>query len=186
MQYSSLQMSTAIATWIATALLHMQNKGRDSFRTNEIVDMIRKEGLVNTSHNTLMAHITVHCVANTKPWPNVHRKLFRVSPGWYRLYKDGDEYHPARRNGQSVPPIEKIPLEYRKTVEWYNEKYNIDTKPKKVESHGLQFTSIENNGFVKIPIHILDKLSLQENDLIAFVENSDGEVVLKKARIEVE
>lgn len=179
-------MSTAIAIWIATALLHIQNKGRDSFHTNEIADMVRNEGLVDTSPNTIMSHITVHCVANTKPWPNTHRKLFRISPGWYRLYKDGDEYHPARRNGQSIPPIDVIPNEYRKVVEWYNLKYNIGVKPKKVESSGLQFTSVENNGFVKIPVYILDKLSLQENDLIAFVENATGNIILKKARIEVE
>ena len=124
-------MSTAIATWLATALLHTENKNMESFQAKEIFQKIRDEDLIQTKDNTLMAHITVHCVANTKPWPNIHRKLYRVSSGRYRLYKDGDDYHPSREGGQSAPSADEVPAKYRHLIEWYHSEYNTGPKPKK-------------------------------------------------------
>jgi len=183
-----IHMTTAIATWLATALLHTENKDRDSFQIKEIFQKIRDEDLIQTSDNTLMAHITVHCVANTKPWPNIHRKLLRVSPGRYRLYKDGDDYHPSREGGQSAPSADEVPVKYRDLIEWYNAKYNVGTEPKKSKSAGLTVTPVEEDGRAKIPANILERIDLdpKQDDYLAFVENASGEIILKKARLQVE
>lgn len=179
-----VNMTTSIATWLATAMLHKENKDVDSFQIKEIFQKIRDENLIQTSDNTLMAHITVHCVANTKPWPNIHRKLYRVSSGRYRLYKDGDDYHPSREGGQSAPSQDEVPVEYKHLIEWYHSVYNKGTEKAKPKSSNLTFTTIED-GKVKVPTTILERLDLKESDYLAFVENANGEIVLKKARLQV-
>ena len=180
-----IQMTTAVATWLATALLHTENKDRESFQAKEIFQKIRDEDLIQTHDNTLMAHITVHCVANTKPQPNTHRKLFRVSPGRYRLYKDGDDYHSLREGGQSVPSPDVVPTKYRNLIEWYNSEYNTGPKPEKPKSTDPIFTLVEEGDRVRIPTNILERLDLKQDDYLAFIENASGEIVLKKGKLQI-
>lgn len=46
------------------------------------------------------------------------------------------------------------------------------------------FTQIKN-GQIHIPIPILEKMSLKENDFLAFVEDDRGKILLKKAELRV-
>jgi len=179
-------LTTPNAVWIATTLLQQTHKDKDAFQPREIFKKMRELKLVQTVDVTILAHISTHCVANTKAVPATHRKLFRVSPGWYRLYKDGDEYHPTREGGISAPPPNEIPTKYRNLIEWYNQKYNIGGKEKKVKTASLLFTSLEKDGIVKLPHNILSKLKLEEGDYVAFVENSIGDITIKKAVMQVE
>jgi len=71
-------------------------------------------------------------------------------------------------------------------IEWYNQKYNIGGKEKKVKTASLLFTSLEKDGIVKLPHNILSKLKLEEGDYVAFVENSIGDITIKKAVMQVE
>jgi len=180
-----ISMTTSSAVWVATAMLHQENKDRDAFQPKEIFKKIRDNNLVQTKDSTIMAHITVHCVANSKPWPNTHRKLFRVSSGWYRLYKNGDEYNPQREGGASAPLQDTIPSKYRNLLDWYNTKYNTGSKTKSTKP-SLTFTTLEKDGVVKLSANILSKLKLAEGDYVAFVENSIGDITLKKATMQVE
>ena len=107
---NSLAMSTSIAVWIATAVLHNENKEKDAFPVRKIFQKVRDLKLSQTADVTVLAHISTHCVANTKAWPNTHRKLFRVSTGWYRLYKPGDDFHPSRKNGHRDRSRRRAPL----------------------------------------------------------------------------
>ena len=186
LQHDVKIQSTAIAVWIATALLHRENKEKEDFQIKDIFQKVRDEDLIQTADSTIMAHITVHCVANTKPWPNKHRKLYRTLPGWYRLYKDGDDYHASREGGWTIPSPSEMPSKYRDLIEWYNAEYNAGTEPKKSKSASLIFTSVEEDGRAKIPANILERLDLKQDDYLAFVENVSGEIILKKARLQVE
>ena len=179
------KISTAIAVWLATTMLHQKNKDRDSFQAKEIFQKIRNENLIQTRDNTLMAHITVHCVANTKPWPSTHRKLYRVSAGRYRLYKDTDDCHPSREGGQSAPSADEVPRNHRELVEWYYKEYNTGQRLEKPKTMDLVFTPVEEGNTVRVSTDILEKLDLKQGDYLAFVENASGEIVLKKARLQV-
>jgi hypothetical protein len=53
-----------------------------------------------------------------------------------------------------------------------------------VSSGGDYFAQIRN-GIVRIPGTVLKKLSLKENDFLAFVEDDKGNVFLKKAELKV-
>lgn len=185
-QLQEVYVTTAIATWLATAMLHRENKDRDSFQIKEIFQKIRHEDLIQTRDNTLMTHITVHCVANTKSWTNIHRKLYRVSTGRYRLYKDGDDYHPSREGGQSAPSADEVPANYRNLIELYHSEYNTGPKPEKPKSIDPIFTLVEEGNRVKVPSNILERLDLKPANYLAFVENASGEIVLKKARLQVD
>jgi len=117
-----------------------------------------------------------------------HRKLYRTLPGWYRLYKDGDDYHASREGGQTIPSASEIPSKYRDLIDWYNAEYNAGTEPKKSKSAGLTVTPVEEDGRAKIPANILERIDLdpKQDDYLAFVENASGEIILKKARLQVE
>ncbi len=179
-------LTTPNAVWIATTLLQQTHKDRDAFQPREIFKKMRELKLVQTADVTLLAHISTHCVANTKAVPATHRKLFRVSPGWYRLYKNGDECDPTREGGISAPPPNEIPAKYRNLIEWYNQKYNIGGKEKNSKTPNLLFTSLEKDGMLKLPQNILSKLHLEEGDYVAFVENPIGGITLRKLKMQVE
>ena len=178
--------STSAAVWVATALLHRENKEKKDFHIEEIFDKVRSEKLINNADSTIRVYISVHCVANGKPNPTKHKKLFRTFPGWYRLYRDGDDYNPLRERGKSAPSPSEVPAKYRGLIEWYNAEYNVGIKSKKLKSASLTFTTVEEGNRVKVPSNILERLDLKQDDYITFIETASGEIVLKKARLQVE
>jgi len=189
MENNVKSLTTANAVWITTALLHRENKDKDAFQSNEIFHKLKDLGLNKTEDVTIKAHISTHCVANTKAWPNPHRKLLRVSTGWYRLFRPGDPFDPSRENGQTAPMAEEIPSEYSKLITWYHNEYcKVKSKvpQAKTPAPNYPYTRIENDGIAKIPNSVLKKLHLQEGDFVVFVEGLKGELMLKKARLQLE
>jgi len=189
MENNEISLTTANAVWIATALLHSENDENKTFACKEIFQKVRDQNLVQTEDVTVFAHISTHCVANTKPWPNVHRKLLRVATGRYRLYKPGDDFHPSRKNGQSAPLADEVPPKYRNLIDWYHNEYckEISSLPVSTMTHSnFPITTIEKEGTIKIPTSVLEKLQLQDGDYLAFVESPAGGVELRKARVQLE
>lgn len=174
---------TANAVWIATAILHMENKLRKNFQGKEIFNKVKELKLLRSSDATLRTHISHHCVANSSPSPNRDRKLFRESGG-YRLYKDSDLAHSKRENGQSAPAPENIPEKYRKTLEWYHKEYNNYSE--KVNglsgnSDTAYISTIDDDNRAKIPKGIIDMLKPKKGEVLLFQRLPDGNIMIKKA-----
>lgn len=115
-------VTAAVAVWIATATLHQENRGRDAFSIKEITDRVQKQNLHNSGMSTIKAHIYGHCVANLKANRATHRKLYKTR-GEYRLYRNGDDYHPSRNRGQAEPSTIQLPKEYHHLIKWYYDEY---------------------------------------------------------------
>jgi hypothetical protein len=70
----------------------------------------------------------LHCVANKAPNPGAYRMLFATSQGGRRLFRRGDQAHPARA-GKITPQAEELPPEYRGLLDWYAKVYDSDDSP---------------------------------------------------------
>jgi len=117
-------MKIADEVWVATALLHREQPSRAGFEGSEI---LRKVGEMHAGGQTrpgVNAHIYLHCVANKKPNSARFRMLYRNPDGTLRLYRRGDDCHPERRNGKTVPEAEAIPGRYGELLKWYRSEYS--------------------------------------------------------------
>lgn len=183
------ELSVANLIWIAIALLHVENKEKDVFQVKQIFQKAKDLGLSHAVDETLMMHISLHCVANAKAQPNTHRKLFRIASGWYRLYRPGDPYDPSREKGRTAPLAEEIPQEYSYLIEWYNNEYSKKQSSFVQESKDLShavFAKIENAKTLTLPDDICNFLQVDDGDYLAFIMKAKGEVLLKKARMKLE
>ena len=109
--------------FVAAARLHREEPSRTGFKGNEL---LRKVSELNSSpmrESTVNAHIYGHCVANKSASPGTYRILYRNPDGTLRLYREGDDYHPDRKNGRVAPEKEALPPEYRELVDWYWSEY---------------------------------------------------------------
>lgn len=186
---SNSELSVANLIWIAVALLHTENKEKDVFQVKQIFQKAKDLGLSHAADETLMMHISLHCVANAKAQPNKHRKLFRIASGWYRLYRTDDPYDISREKGRTAPLAEEIPQEYRYLIEWYNNEYSKKQSSFVQESKDLShamFAKIENNKILSLPDDICNFLQVDDGDYLAFIMKAKGEVLLKKARMKLE
>ena len=113
-------MTAADLVWIATASLEREKPARKGFSHDEIRQRVYA---IEPEHGfpdaTVRTHITTHCVANKKPDPGKHRKLYLNPDGTYRLYRLGDLFDPARREGKISPDPNRIPSKYHDLLEWY-------------------------------------------------------------------
>jgi hypothetical protein len=183
------KLTTANVVWIATALLHNENKDKDVFSAKQIFDKTKSLGLLKLADATITMHISLHCVANEKAQPNNHRKLFRVVKGWYRLYRPGDVFDETRASGRSAPLVEELPEKYQKLVEWYNTVY---CKQERISSQengnhaNTAFAKIEDVRNLSLPEDVCSYLQVEEGDYIAFIMKSKGEIIIKKAKMRLE
>ena len=117
-------LSAADLVWLATAILTRMHPDRSGFSHEEILGKVEE---IEPDHGfkaaTIPTHITSHCVANKKPDPGKHRKLFMNADGTYRLYRPRDPYHPGRKDGKLLPDANRIPPKYREFLDWYQVKY---------------------------------------------------------------
>lgn len=127
-------MKVADEVWVATALLHRERPESRSFRVGEVKARAAQEGLHSPLRPGVQIHASLHCVANKAPNPGAYRMLFATSDGGRRLFRRGDEAHPARR-GKVVPNAEDLPPEYRGLLDWYATVY--DAVPATDEGQGL-------------------------------------------------
>jgi len=190
--------STANAVWIALVTLQKENPDMDAFHTKEIAKKIKDLDIQSASDATVMIHISSHCRANKPAQPDTHRKIFRVRQGWYRLYVDGDPYHPQRKNGQVSPLPEMIPKKFRYLIDWYNKEFTPKMKKEsreinkglvelfsndrsKIDERDIFFVEIQKDNLTRIPNQVFDSLGIEEGDHIAFLVGDNGKITLKKA-----
>ncbi|MDE1765246.1 MAG: hypothetical protein KGI27_03110 [Thaumarchaeota archaeon] len=178
-------ISTATLVWLATALLHKERKEAEAFESSEIFEKVKSLDLSSVSDSTIKMHISLHCVSNAQSQPDTHKKLFRIARGWYRLYREGDLFHPSRAQGRVLPIAEELPSKYRHLIEWYNDDYSKkQTQP--AQPNNAIFVNIENNKTIMLPNEIAEFLQVEDGDYIAFITKSTDEVVIKKARMKLE
>ena len=182
-------ITTANAVWIATALLHRENKDKEAFSTKQIFDKAKSLNLLKSVDATLMMHISLHCVANAKAQPDKHRKIFRVIKGWYRLYRPGDSFDESRANGRSAPLAEEIPEKFSGLIDWYDTEYCKEVRTSSVHRDVVSnavFAKIEAGKSLVLPDDACNFLQVEEGDYVAFIMNTEGEIILKKAKMKLE
>ncbi|HEY5056070.1 MAG TPA: hypothetical protein VII58_07905 [Acidobacteriaceae bacterium] len=116
----STELKVADAVWIATALLQKKNPDGE-FDVPEIVDRTMREHLTDKPRTTIYLHANQHCVANRPPNAARLRMLIETPSGNRRLFREGDEYHPLRRNARSMPVPQDVPSKYRSLFSWYRD-----------------------------------------------------------------
>ena len=115
------KVKVADEVWIAMALLHQEEPGRQDFTIEEIRTRVQRESLVIPVRPGVYVHIDQHCVANRPPNPGRYRMLFEPAAGRRRLFRKGDAYHPAREGAKITPQAEDIPEKYIGLLTWYQE-----------------------------------------------------------------
>ncbi|MBI4202635.1 MAG: hypothetical protein HY532_05965 [Chloroflexi bacterium] len=112
--------------WIALALLLRDNPGSEGFSVAQIKERVRKEfGGVAPG---IEPHIRQHCLAEKVPRPGRYRMLVKTAKGKYRLFRDGDSYHPDREGAKTMPSREDISEEYHSLLTWYEGEYAPEVK----------------------------------------------------------
>jgi len=120
-------ISAADLVWIAAASLTREFPERTGFSPDEIRRRVHDlEPDAGFPDSTIRTHIGRHCVANKKPDPGKHRKLYANPDGSYRLYWSRDPFHSERKNGKTLPEPNRIPAKYHELLAWYRE---LDTAP---------------------------------------------------------
>ena len=113
-------MNAADLIWLSAASLEREHPERKGFSHDEIrqrvYSLVPEHGFPDA---TIRAHIATHCVANKKPDPSKHRKLYLNADGTYRLYRPGDSCDTGRKEGKTLPDPNRIPSRYRELLEWY-------------------------------------------------------------------
>lgn len=128
-----LALKVADEVWIATALLHRENPGREDFSVSEIVERTRREKLTPDLRPGVRVHALLHCVANRPPNPGAYRMLFATGKVTRRLSRRADPYHPARR-GKITPQRAEIPSAYHQLLDWYESEYAAaDSDPERTD-----------------------------------------------------
>lgn len=117
-------MKVADEVWLATALLHYENRSRESFTPQEISRRAERLHPEEPCRPGVQYHVYLHCVANKAPNPAAYRMLFRLPDGTLRLYRPGDECHPGR-TGKIHPEPAGLPDEYRPMLDWYDSCYRV-------------------------------------------------------------
>lgn len=121
----TVKRATKVAdeVWIATALLHQENRDRHDFTVKEIKDRAQKEGIHDTLRPGVYRHAFQHCVANRPPDRGRYRMLLATGKLTRRLFRPGDPYHPAREGSKTLPKKEEIPAKYHYLLDWYSSEY---------------------------------------------------------------
>jgi len=120
---SSARTAVRVAdeVWIATALLHQEHPDQTDFAVEEIVSRAQKEGIELPLRPGVYVHVVQHCVANRPPNPGRYRMLIETRSGRRRLFRKGDNYHPAREGAKIAPGSADIPGAYSHLLVWYRE-----------------------------------------------------------------
>lgn len=111
------------AVWVATALLHREEPDREAFEVEEIQAMADEADLVERP-SRLEVQATVQCVANMSPNPGTHRYLYATPDGLRRLYRTGDDFHPERAEGPTIPEADEVPDAHEDLLDWYRREYD--------------------------------------------------------------
>jgi hypothetical protein len=116
------EIEVADEVFLATALLHREQPGREDFTIREIVERVRKENLRGELRRGVQVQVLLHCVANRPPAFCRHRMLYATGKGTRRLLLASDEVHPDR-TGKIWPEPQEVPVKYRELIEWAKRRY---------------------------------------------------------------
>jgi hypothetical protein len=133
---STVNLKVADEVWVAAAQLHREQPGRPDFTIEEIMQRVERENLAGRLRPGVYAHVVQHCVANRAPNSGRYRMLYESAPGRRRLFRTGDNYHPAREGAKTVPNREDIPSEYASLLDWYRG-WNEDTIESRIKNDPL-------------------------------------------------
>ena len=118
----AIATTVPVAVWVATATLHFDEGIDEVFSVRKIRDRVVEQGIYGKkSKKTIDSNITLYCVANAEPYSR-HRKLYRVKPATYRLYRTGDDAHRGRY-GPIAPDPGELPDAYKHLPAWYADEY---------------------------------------------------------------
>jgi len=121
--YHGAGLTVASAVWVATALLHQREPGRESFAIDEIVAEVMRLELTSGLDKSVKAHVMQHCVSNKKPDPNRACILFEPRRGLRRLFRPGDEVYAGKDVNRTHPDWEDLPAEYGGLRDWYEREW---------------------------------------------------------------
>ncbi len=116
------EVTCAAEVFIAAALLHREQPGREDFTIQEIVNRAAKENVARELRSGVSVHASQHCVANRPPNPGKHRMLFATSKHTRRLLLPTDAVHPGR-TGKTFPDADEIPDKYLPLLDWAKRRY---------------------------------------------------------------
>jgi AbrB family looped-hinge helix DNA binding protein len=189
-------MKVADEAWVATALLQSENPQRGDFAVQEIRERARREGwdLRPGFHQ----HVSSHCIANKPADPADHRMLYGDSRGRRRLYREGDPFHPDRREGKVRPEKQDLPQQYHSLIDWYDAVYakqvpTMSSPPPSSEQMGAaeltavfskEFPLFPSTAFVSsagafvIPEHLRKELGIREGTRLS-VFREEGRLVVQ-------
>ena len=122
MTTSGKPVRVADEAWLALALLHVEHLDRTSFTVKEILDRVKTEQVHPELRPGVQVHIYSHNVANTEPNSGKYRLFYKLSDDTYRLFRQGDVAHPARK-GKTMPERSEIPEKYHHLLDWYKREY---------------------------------------------------------------
>jgi hypothetical protein len=120
--FPTTEVSCAVEVFVATALLHRENPGRDEFTIQEIVNRAARENITGELRSGVSVHTSQHCVANKAPNPGKHRMLFATGKHTRRLLLRADHAHPER-SGKIFPDPGEVPEKYLPLLEWAKARY---------------------------------------------------------------
>ena len=133
---SGIQIKVADEVWIATALLHREHPDRADFEIADIMERAAREAGTQPLRPGVYVHVVQHCVANRPPSPGRYRMLVETSAGRRRLFRNGDNYDPAREGAKTAPAREDIPSEYAGLLDWYRD-WNQDNVEDRIKNDPL-------------------------------------------------
>jgi hypothetical protein len=133
---SGRQIKVADEVWIATALLHREHPDRADFSIEEIMQRATNEAGQPSLRPGVYVHVVQHCVANRSPNPGRYRMLYESAPSRRRLFRNGDNYDPAREGAKTVPAMEDVPSEYAGLLDWYRD-WNQDSIEERIKNDPL-------------------------------------------------
>jgi hypothetical protein len=114
-------IGVADEVWVAAALLQRASPRSPDFTIKQIVDRAAQEGLHEELRRGVYVHVVQHCVANRPPNPGRYRMLYETRRGYRRLFRPGDDWHPARQGGRTRPAADSLPKKYLSLLEWYDQ-----------------------------------------------------------------
>ncbi len=121
---TALPVKVADAVFVGAALLHMENPERQEFSLREIEERTLREGLWHGKVGSISAHVSRHCVANSKPDGGAYAILFETRKSMRRLLVPGDPIDSGRVNGKKWPEKEALPPPYRHLVDWAKSRFD--------------------------------------------------------------
>ena len=123
------------------------------------------ENLAGEFRPGVQIHISQHCVAHKRPYPGNLRMLHETMRGRRRLFRTGDHYHPARKNGTILPGAGDVPSRYQYLLTWYQEEYTAEIEPQ-------SSPEIESDSQLSLDEYVTIKLGLLSHNYLKHMEQN--------------